>query len=99
MEAKHSNTGTEYSKGKYVAVLNDSFDVIYYSKDGFNIFPRTFHNRIIINHEYILCSDGRLFNLPKNIKFDDFFSDNCGFAEIENNGPKGDCPWRADAAA
>lgn len=85
MEAKHSNTGTEYSKGKCVAVLNDSFDVIYYSKDGFNIYPRTFHNRIIINHEYILCSDGRLFNLPKNIKFDDFFSDNCGFAEIENN--------------
>ena len=89
MEENPSYTGYDnqpkYQKGKCIAVLNDSFDVIYYSKDGFNIYPRTFHNRIIINREYILCPDGRLFNLPENIKFDDFYSDNCGFAEIEKD--------------
>jgi len=89
MEKNPSYTGYDYQpkykEGKCIAVLNDSFDVIYYSKDGFNICPRTFHNRIIINREYILCPDGRLFNLPENIKFDDFYSDDCGFAEIEKD--------------
>jgi len=89
MEKNPSYTGYDYQpkykEGKCIAVLNDSFDVIYYSKDGFNICPRTFHNRIIINREYILCPDGRLFNLPENIKFDEFYSDDCGFAEIEKD--------------
>ena len=89
MEANPSYTGydfqSKYKEGKCIAILNDSFDVIYYSKDGFNIYPRTFHNRIIINREYILCPDGKLFNLPENIKFDEFYSDNCGFAEIEKD--------------
>jgi hypothetical protein len=89
MEKNPSYTGYDYQpkykEGKCIAVLNDSFEVIYYSKDGFNICPRTFHNRIIINREYILCPDGRLFNLPENIKFDEFYSDDCGFAEIEKN--------------
>lgn len=89
MEDNPSYTGYDrqpkYKKGKCIAVLNDSFDVIYYSKDGFDIYPRTFHNRIIINREYLLCPDGKLFNLPENIKFDEFYSDNCGFAEIEKN--------------
>ena len=89
MEKNPSYTGYDYQpkykEGKCIAVLNDSFEVIYYSKDGFNICPRTFHNRIIINREYILCPDGRLFNLPENIKFDDFYSDDCGFAEIEKD--------------
>ena len=89
MEKNPSYTGYDYQpkykEGKCIAVLNDSFEVIYYSKDGFNICPRTFHNRIIINREYILCPDGRLFNLPENIKFDEFYSDDCGFAEIEKD--------------
>ena len=89
MEDNPSYTGYDrqpkYIEGKCIAVLNDSFDVIYYSKEGFDIYPRTFHNRIIINREYILCPDGRLFNLPENINFDDFYSDNCGFAEIEKD--------------
>lgn len=89
MEKNPSYTGYDYQpkykEGKCIAVLNDSFDVIYYSKDGFNICPRTFHNRIIINREYILSPDGRLFNLPENIKFDEFYSDDCGFAEIEKD--------------
>lgn len=89
MEENPSYTGYDkqpkYKEGKCIAILNDSFDVIYYSKDGFDIYPRTFHNRIIINREYILCPDGRLFNLPENIKFDEFYSDNCGFAKIEKN--------------
>lgn len=89
MEENPSYTGYDrqpkYKEGKCIAILNDSFDVIYYSKDGFYIYPRTFHNRIIINHEYIICPDGRLFNLPKNIKFDEFYSDDCGFAEIEKD--------------
>lgn len=89
MEENPSYTGydyqSKYKEGKCIAVLNDSFNVIYYSKDGFDIYPRTFHNRIIINREYILCPDGRLFNLPENIKFDEFYSDDCGFAEIEKN--------------
>ena len=89
MEDNPSYTGFDYNpkyiEGKCIAVLNDSFDVIYYSKDGFDIYPRTFHNRIIINREYILCPDGRLFNLPENIKFDEFYSDDCGFAEIEKD--------------
>ncbi len=79
------NRQPKYKEGKCIGILNDSFDVLYYSIEGFNIYPRTFHNRIIINHEYILCPDGRLFNLPENIKFDEFYSDNCGFAEIEKN--------------
>lgn len=89
MERNPSYTGYDrqpkYKEGKYIAVLNDSFNVIYYSEEGFDIYPRTFHNRIIINREYILCPDGRLFNLPENIKFDEFYSDNCGFAEIEKD--------------
>ena len=89
MEENPSYTGYDrqpkYKEGKCIGILNDSFNVLYYSIEGFNIYPRTFHNRIIINHEYILCPDGRLFNLPENIKFDDFYSDNCGFAEIEKN--------------
>lgn len=89
MDKNPSYTGYDrqpkYKEGKCVAILNDSFNVIFYSKDGFDIFPRTFHNRIIVNREYILCPDGRLFNLPENIKFDDFYSDNCGFAEIEKD--------------
>lgn len=89
MEKNPSYTGYDrrpkYKEGKCVAILNDSFNVIFYSKDGFDIYPRTFHNRIIINHEYILCPDGRLFDLPENIKFDEFYSDNCGFAEIEKD--------------
>ena len=79
----------KYKEGKCTAILNDSFDVIYYSKDGFDIYPRTFHNKIIINREYILYPDGRLFNLPENIKFDEFYSDNCGFAEIEKDNKIG----------
>lgn len=75
----------KYIKGKCIAILNDSFDVLYYSKEGFNIYPRTFHNRVIINREYILCPDGRLFNMPENIKFDEVYSDYCGFAKIEKN--------------
>ncbi len=75
----------KYNEGKCLAVLNDSFDVIFYSKDGFDIYPRTFHNRIVINQEYILRSDGRLFNLPENIKFDELNSDNCGFAKVEKD--------------
>ncbi|MBR4380768.1 MAG: WG repeat-containing protein [Bacteroidaceae bacterium] len=93
MEENPSYTGYDkqpkYKEGKCIAILNDSFDVIYYSKDGFDIYPRTFHNRIIINREYILCPDGRLFNLPENIKFDEFYSDNCGFAEIEKDNKIG----------
>jgi hypothetical protein len=93
MEDNPSYTGFDYNpkyiEGKCIAVLNDSFDVIYYSKDGFDIYPRTFHNRIIINREYILCPDGRLFNLPENIIFDEFYSDNCGFAEIEKDNKIG----------
>lgn len=89
MEENPSYTGynhqPKYNEGKCIGILNDSFDVLYYSIEGFKIYPRTFHNRIIINHEYILCPDGRLFNLPENIKFDDFYSDNCGFAKIEKN--------------
>ena len=89
MEENPSYTGYDrqpkYKEGKCIGILNDSFDVLYYSIEGFNVYPRTFHNRIIINHEYILCPDGRLFNLPENIRFDDFYSDNCGFAEIEKN--------------
>ena len=89
MEENPSYTGydyqSKYKEGKCIAVLNDSFNVIYYSKDGFDIYPRTFHNRIIINREYILCPDGRLLNLPENIKFDEFYSDDCGFAEIEKD--------------
>ena len=75
----------KYYEGKCIAILNTSFDVIYYSTEGFYIYPRTFHNRIIINHDYLLCPDGRLFNLPEKIKFDDFYSDNCGYAEIEKD--------------
>ena len=93
MEENPSYTGYDrqpkYKEGKCIAILNDSFDVIYYSKDGFCINPRTFRNRIIINREYILCPDGRLFNLPENIKFDEFYSDNCGYAEIEKNNKLG----------
>ena len=89
MERNPSYTGYDrqpkYKEGKCIAVLNDSFNVIYYSEEGFDIYPRTFHDRIIINREYILCPDGRLFNLPENIKFDEFYSDNCGFAEIEKD--------------
>ena len=79
----------KYKEGKCIAILNDSFDVIYYSNNGFNVYPQTFHNRIIINHEYILCPDGSLFNLPANIKFDESHSDDCGFARIEKDGKIG----------
>lgn len=93
MEENPSYTGhdwvSKYKEGKCIAILNDSFEVIYYSNNGFNIYPWTFHNRIIIDSDYILCLDGKLFNLPENIKFDEFHSDNCGFARIEKDGKIG----------
>ena len=75
----------KYKEGKCIAVLNDTFNIIYYSRDGFDIYPNTLHNRIIINHEYILCYDGRLYKMPENIKIDDFRRDCCGFIQIEKN--------------
>ncbi len=89
MEKNQSYTGycrePKYKESKCLAVLNDSFEVIFCSKDGFDINPDIFQNRIIINCEYILRSDGRLFSLPDNIKFDELKSDNCGFARIEKD--------------
>lgn len=79
----------KYHEGKSIAILNDAFEVIFYSKSGFDVNPRAFRNRIIINNEYILCSDGRLYNLPKDIKFSEFNSDDCGVAEIEKDGKIG----------
>ncbi len=79
----------KYLEGKCIAILNDSFEVIYYSKDGFNINPKTFHDRIIIDQEYIIESDGKLYNMPKDVVLDNFHTDWEGYVIVKKDNKTG----------
>lgn len=85
----NSHSPKSYKKGKCIAILNEDFKVIFYSKEGFDVHPRTFHNRIVINHDYILNEDGSIYNMPTGVIFDEFYSDWNGYAEIKKDNKIG----------
>lgn len=72
-----------------LAILNDSYKLLYYSADGFKVNTRTFIDRIIIGEEYIMDFDGSLFSIPKDIIFSDDTSDRLGYLQIEKDDKLG----------
>lgn len=72
-----------------LAILNDSYKLLYYSADGFKVNTRTFIDRIIIGEEYIVDFDGSLFSIPKDIIFSDDTCDRLGYLQIEKDDKLG----------
>jgi hypothetical protein len=72
-----------------LAILNDSYKLLYYSDDGFKVNTRTFSDRIIIGEENIMDFDGSLFNIPKGLIFSNDTCDRLGFLAIEKNNKLG----------
>ena len=72
-----------------LAILNDSYKLLYYSADGFKVNTRTFIDRIIIGEEYIMDFDGSLFSIPKDIIFSDDTCDRLGYLQIEKDDKLG----------
>ena len=72
-----------------LAILNDSYKLLYYSADGFKVNTRTFIDRIIIGEEYIMDFDGSLFSISKDIIFSDDTCDRLGYLQIEKDDKLG----------
>ena len=72
-----------------LAILNDSYKLLFYSADGFKVNTRTFNDRIIIGEEYIMDFDGSLFSIPNDIIFSDDTCDSLGYLQIEKNNKLG----------
>lgn len=72
-----------------LAILNDSYKLLYYSADGFKVNTRTISDRIIIGEEYIMDFDGSLYNIPQDIIFSDDTCDRLGYLLIEKNNKLG----------
>lgn len=72
-----------------LAILNDSYKLLYYSDDGFKVNTRTFSDRIIIGEEFIMDIDGSLFNIPNDIIFSGDTCDRLGYLQIEKNDKLG----------
>lgn len=72
-----------------LAILNDSYKLLFYSADGFKVNTRTFIDRIIIGEEYIMDFDGSLFSIPNDIIFSDDTCDRLGYLQIEKNNKLG----------
>jgi len=72
-----------------LAILNEKYELLYFSVDGFLINSSTLDTGIIINHDYIIDEKGHLYNLPSNISFYNNTCDRLGHIKIEEGGKIG----------